>query len=76
MNEKILPRETEFPPLLKEFLVRESNNPDVKLKLSYLQTPDNFYRIAKEGETPTEKFIPGLGIPKSPNLYKTVKFDE
>lgn len=74
-NQKILQRYTEFPPLLKKFLIEETGNPDIKLKLKYIDSEDSLYRVAEEGETPTVTFEAGLGVPASPNLYKNVKWD-
>lgn len=75
IDQKLLQRQTEFPPLLKRFLAAETGDPNVKLELDYFCGPDSLYRVAKEGETPTVSFKSGLGTPVSPNLYKNVKRD-
>lgn len=74
-NQKLLQSHTEFPPLLKRFLSKEKNDPNVKLKIKYFDGVDSYYRVANEGEKPNVTFESGLGIPVSPNLYKTVKYD-
>lgn len=77
--EKILPRSSEFPPLLKELLIQEKiakgEDPTVELRLplKYGQGPNRNWRVAEEGETPTIKFCINLGTPASPNLYKGIK---
>lgn len=72
VNEKILPRDIDFPPLLRQFLVKETGNQNLRLKLNYVQGPENLYRVAEEGEKPTVEFAPGLGVPTSPNLFKNI----
>lgn len=72
-NQKVFQKYTEFPPLLKRFLVKETGNADIKLELKYFEGVDSLYRVAKDGETPTVTFDSGLGTPASPNLYKNVK---
>lgn len=74
-NQKVLQSHTEYPPLLKRFLVKEKKDPNVKLKLKYFEGIDSYYRVANEGETPNVTFESGLGEPVSPNLYKHVKYD-
>lgn len=73
VNKKVMPRETEFPPLLKRFLAKETGNPDVKLELIYSSARENYYRVAEKGEKPTTEFESELGKPVSPNLYKNIK---
>ncbi|CAH1964074.1 unnamed protein product [Acanthoscelides obtectus] len=73
--EHILPRTMEFPPLLKELLIREAEAKGEKIEEPKLRIVYNKrsirtnYRIAKEGETPTVEFAIGLGEPRSPGLY-------
>ncbi|CAG9765531.1 unnamed protein product [Ceutorhynchus assimilis] len=77
-TERILPRTMEFPPLLKELVARELKNTpstkdDLELKIFYnRQSVKMKYRIAEEGEEPTEKFTMGLGKPVAPRLYKGI----
>lgn len=75
VNQKIFQKYTDYPPLLKKFLIEETGNPDVKLELKYFVGPESLYRVAEDGETPTVTFASGLGTPASPNLYKGVKWD-
>lgn len=74
VNQKILQKYTEYPPLLKKFLIKETGNADIKLELKYSQGLESLYRVAKDGETPNVTFDSGLGTPVSPNLYKNVKW--
>nr|CAI5826003.1 unnamed protein product [Callosobruchus analis] len=73
--EHILPRTMEFPPLLKELLIREAEAKGEKIKEPKLEVVYNkrsiktAYRVAKEGEIPTLEIAVGLGKPVSPNLY-------
>nr|CAH7718529.1 unnamed protein product [Callosobruchus chinensis] len=72
--EHILPRTMEFPPLLKELLIREAEARGQKIEEPKLEVAYNrrsiktSYRVAKEGETPTVEIAVGLGKPVSPNL--------
>lgn len=77
-QERILPRTTGFPPLLREMLIREAqeNNEVVKepqMEIVYSIGKYTTFRVAKEGETPTFEFPSGLGTPVSPSLYKGIK---
>lgn len=74
VNQKILQKYTEYPPLLKRFLVKETGNLDIQMEVKYFEGVDSLYRVAKDGETPTVTFESGLGTPTSPNLYKNVKW--
>lgn len=75
---RILPKTTDFPPLLKKLIIQESiargvPNPDPKLEIVYAKNTLNLnYRIAKEGEIPTVDFQSGLGTPASPSLYENI----
>lgn len=64
-TEKILPSTIEMPPLLREFVERETSvqNPSIPMKLK--NTKEKFYRLAKEGERPTIDV--GMGLVKSLN---------
>lgn len=77
-EEKILPRTTEYPPLLKELLIRQAKQQkqeitDLKLEIKYNLSGIKNYRIAREGETPTVTVEMGLGKPASPSLYANIK---
>ncbi|XP_050298258.1 28S ribosomal protein S34, mitochondrial [Anthonomus grandis grandis] len=75
---KIFPRTMEFPPLMKELLLREKksgesgkNNIDLELNIKYNpMSRYTKYRVAKEGEEPNVKFTMGIGTPVAPRLYK------
>lgn len=77
-TQRIMPRTTNFPPLLKEILIRQTKNlkkesSDLKLKLKYAPLGIKNYKIAEEGETPTVNVDIGLGKPASPSLYTNIK---
>lgn len=78
-EQKIMPRTTDFPPLLKELIVRESKargvpNEDPKLDIVYCKVAlAKKYRVAQEGETPSYEIPCGLGKPASPSLYANIK---
>lgn len=73
VNQRVLQKYTEYPPLLKRFLIQETGNKDPKLELKYFDGLYSLYRVAKDGETPNVKFESGLGTPVSPNLYENIK---
>ncbi|XP_076757616.1 mitochondrial ribosomal protein S34 [Xylocopa sonorina] len=75
---RIMPQTTDFPPLLKLILTRNmklenQEVPDLKLKLVYNLSGFKSYKIAEEGETPTETVSVKLGKPASPSLYANIK---
>ncbi|XP_033214840.1 uncharacterized protein LOC117171543 [Belonocnema kinseyi] len=78
-TQRILPRTMEFPPLLKEILMRQmkaDGKPVTEPRLSVKYNLTNnlqLSRIAKKGETPDFEIKIGLGTPASPNLYKNIK---
>ncbi|XP_017884458.1 uncharacterized protein LOC108627640 [Ceratina calcarata] len=77
-EERILPRTTDFPPLLKELLIRQARQQkqeikDLKLEIKYNLSGIKNYRVAEEGETPTVNVEMGLGEPASPSLYANIK---
>ncbi|XP_073968718.1 mitochondrial ribosomal protein S34 [Rhodnius prolixus] len=69
LTERILPDSVPFPPLLSHILEQERSSPGeaLRLKLIVKQGPDNFYRICKEGEIPTEE----IKKTKFPELYES-----
>lgn len=77
---KILPRTMDFPPLLRELILRERSteekleNEEPKMEIVYKTTTSNplLYRLVEEGETPTVEITPKLGTPNAPRLYKGV----
>lgn len=78
---KILPRVMDFPPLLKQLIMRETKgeiNNDPKMEIVYhpkVRT-SKLYRIAQEGEVPDVTFDCGLGTPVSPSLYENIKTEK
>lgn len=76
-TQRIMPTTTNFPPLLKEILMRQKNlkeeSSDLKLKLKYAPLGIKNYKVAEEGETPTVNIDIGLGEPASPSLYTNIK---
>ncbi|CAG9864343.1 unnamed protein product [Phyllotreta striolata] len=78
---KILPKTMEFPPLLKELLIRNQESKgrtseEPKLEIFYNQTSlKKTYRVAKDGEKPTVELSTGLGTPISSAYYKNVKIN-
>lgn len=72
-NKNVVPQYLEYPPLLALIRAKEKGEAQPKLKTRYVQSPEDLpWRIAEDGEEPTMKFAPnmGLGKPVSPNLYK------
>ncbi|KAG5890877.1 hypothetical protein JTB14_002820 [Gonioctena quinquepunctata] len=76
---KVLPRYFDFPPLLKELLMREAEAKgqkyaeEPKLEILYnRQSRIKSYRIANEGEEPDIKMVSGLGNPVAPRLYEGI----
>lgn len=79
-EKRVFPSKMEFPPLMKEFLIQQmkaSGTPiteEPKLNIVYNLTGIKTYRVAEEGETPTEPEPSiGLGKPASPGLYANIK---
>lgn len=70
IEERILPQTIEFPPLLREFIVRETGNANPLLRVKIKSNREKIARVAKNGEKPTIALTMGLGKPCSPRLYK------
>lgn len=72
---RLMPRTTDFPPLLKKILIEKQgkDTPDLKLKIVYSTLGIKSYRVAEEDETPTVDIKVGLGNPVSPCLYNNTK---
>ncbi|KOC68713.1 hypothetical protein WH47_06505 [Habropoda laboriosa] len=76
--QKIMPRTTDLPVLLKEILIRQAKqekrkNPDLRLELIYNMTGFKNYRVAEEGETPTAEISLELDRSANPSLYANIK---
>lgn len=67
---KILPQNIDFPPLLREFIVKETGQQNPQLKIRIKPNREKLVRVAVDGETPTVDMSMSLGTPASPNLYK------
>lgn len=80
-EERVFPRTTVFPPLMRELILREAKASGAELKeepkllLKYQTGVNNHIRIAEEGETPNVEFGVGLGTPASPSLYEGIKLN-
>jgi hypothetical protein len=44
-----------------------------EMEVVYNESRDNLSRKARENEEPNVKFEPGIGIPRSPELYANVQ---
>jgi len=66
----ILPKTIDFPPLLKEFIIKETGNinPKLNIKINFLDNKP--YRFAKDNEQANVSLSMGLGKPISPSLYE------
>ncbi|XP_056629710.1 uncharacterized protein LOC130440510 [Diorhabda sublineata] len=77
---KILPKTMNFPPLLKDILIKIGKSKgedvsDLKLNIFYNQTSlMEKYKIAEGDEQPTVEIVEHLGTPVSPRLYEGVNF--
>lgn len=72
IEERILPQFIEFPPLLKQFIVKETGNLEPLLKVRIKVNQLKIARIAKDGEAPTIGLTMALGKPCSPRLYQNL----
>ncbi|XP_055627805.1 uncharacterized protein LOC129769509 [Toxorhynchites rutilus septentrionalis] len=68
-EEKIIPREIDMPPLLRDFIAKETGKSNPKLEIRIKPGHNNVYRLAKEGESPNVELSMGIGKPASPSLY-------
>ncbi|KAF5269994.1 hypothetical protein FQR65_LT05793 [Abscondita terminalis] len=73
IHNKILPKTTTFPPLLRELIVREmkaKGEPieEPQLPLVYTQARDSFYRAAEAHEVPNSELQKGFGPPVTSTL--------
>ena len=65
--------------ILQEFILadRRAKGEDVteepEMEMEYNESRDGLSRKAREGEEPNVKFEPGIGTPKSPELYANVQ---
>ncbi|KFB48790.1 AGAP006953-PA-like protein [Anopheles sinensis] len=68
-QEKIFPREIDLPPLLKEFVARETGMPAPKVPIKLKVGRESRYRVAEGNEQPTVQVTMNIGKPASPSLY-------
>lgn len=71
-EERILPQFMEMPPLLREFIIKETGNPNPLLKVKIRTNREKIARIAIDGEEPNVKLTMSLGTPASKKLYANV----
>lgn len=74
MAENVIAPYTEFPPLLKDILIKNGMK-DPKLKIRLNTSPNSLYRLAEDGEQPTRHVETGFGTPRSKNLLQNVNYD-
>lgn len=69
---KLIAPHMDLPPLLKEFVMKETGNGNPKMKVHMKEKIFTFSRLAKEGETPDIELEMGLGKPhpKGVSLYE------
>jgi hypothetical protein len=64
----------------KEFILadRHAKGEDVakepEMEIRYNESRDGLSRRADEGEDPNVEFEPGIGVPRTPELYANVKY--
>lgn len=74
IEKNVLPNEMEFPPLVKNMLIKKGvDNP--KMPAVYSKYMRSWYRVAEKDEKPTRSIESGYGKPRSPNLFKNVNYD-
>ena len=62
-KEKIIAPFMELPPLLKEFVMKETGRSDVQMKVRHVPKTYSISRLANEGETPNVVVAMGVGKP-------------
>lgn len=73
-EERIIAPLMELPPLLKEFVQKETGRQDVKMKVNFKTNPYKTARLASEGEKPNIEIPIGVGKPDPTGavLYKGI----
>ena len=69
-EKKIIPSEMDLPPLLRELLIKEGKTNLKMITKVRDDKKNNTFRVAKEGETPTQELTIGLKNPTSPRLFE------
>ncbi|CAG9818643.1 unnamed protein product [Phaedon cochleariae] len=79
-NPQILPRTTDFPPIMRELLLQEAKikgqplQEVPRLEIVYnKQSMTKQYKIANENENANVEIVCGLGKPIAPRLYENIK---
>lgn len=74
VSEKVLSNKVEFPPLLREFITKETGEQNPMMKVHFKEKDNKFVRLAKDGEEPTIKMVMSLGQPSEvgKKLYEGV----
>jgi small subunit ribosomal protein S34 len=62
-QETILPYDMELPPLLREFVEKETGKKDARIKIHHKNSTFNNTRFAKKGEEANVEITMGLGKP-------------
>lgn len=71
-EEKIIAQFMDLPPLLREFVEKETSRKDIKIKVHHKDAVFKSARLAKEGEKPNVEVVMGIGKPhpKAVGLYE------
>lgn len=71
-EEKIIAPFMDLPPLLREFIEKETGRKDIKMKVHHKEAIFNSARLAKDGEKPNLEISIGIGKPhpKAVGLYE------
>lgn len=68
----VLPNELDFPPLLREFIIKETGNPNPQLSLKIRKGRENIAKLADANEKPNVEVFLGVGKSDKPTLYKDI----
>lgn len=71
-EKNLLPRYTEFPPMLKYMKIKQGEN-DPKLEVKIREESTSTYRLAREDEKPTRQW--GIGKPRSEKFVEGVNYN-
>lgn len=68
-EERIIAPYMDLPPLLREFVEKETGRKDIKMKVHHKESMFNNSRLAKEGEKPNVEISIGLGKPHPKGVW-------
>ncbi|XP_055531268.1 uncharacterized protein LOC129722070 [Wyeomyia smithii] len=68
-DEKVIPLEIDMPPLLREFVKKETGKTNPKIAIKLKPGYNNHYRLARDNEEANVEVTMGIGKPASPSLY-------